>query len=64
VFVLVDGKMTLTEIAPGLDLEKDILSQMDFKPEVSKDLVIMEPALFREKWDALGSTITKKKQEI
>jgi propionate CoA-transferase len=63
VFELIDGKMTLTEIAPGLDLEKDILGQMDFKPEVSRNLVTMELALFHEKWGELGSSIIKKKQE-
>ena len=30
--------MELVEIAPGIDLERDILAQMDFRPIVSKDL--------------------------
>ena len=29
VFRLLDGKMVLTEIAPGADLQRDILDQMD-----------------------------------
>ena len=38
VFKLIDGKLTLVEFAPGLDVEKDILSMMEFRPEVSPDL--------------------------
>ena len=49
-----DGKMTITEIAPGIDLQKDILDQMDFKPEVAKDLKTMDPGIFSEKWGNLG----------
>ncbi|MCL1849007.1 MAG: acyl CoA:acetate/3-ketoacid CoA transferase, partial [Clostridiales bacterium] len=37
VFKLEKEGITLTEIAPGIDLEKDILSKMEFKPIVSKD---------------------------
>ncbi|MEF9968558.1 MAG: CoA-transferase, partial [Longicatena sp.] len=47
VFKLLDGKLTLTEIAPGVDLEKDVLGQMEFKPEIAKDLKIMDERLFR-----------------
>ena len=36
VFRLRDGKVLLTEIAPGIDLEKDILNQISFTPEMSK----------------------------
>ncbi len=35
VFRLVDGGLELIEIAPGIDLEKDILALMDFKPIVN-----------------------------
>ena len=48
---------TLIEIAPGLDLEKDIFAQMEFRPLVAEDLKIMDPKLFtggllgiKEKW--------------
>lgn len=50
VFKLIDGKMTLIEIAPGMDLEKDILGQMDFVPEISPNLKEMDPGLFMEEW--------------
>ena len=32
VFELQDGQVTLIEIAPGINLEKDILAQMEFTP--------------------------------
>lgn len=57
VFKLIDGKVTLIEIAPGMDLEKDILANMDFKPEISKDLKEMDPGMFEEHWGGLGKYI-------
>ena len=53
VFRLINKKLVLTEIAPGLDLEKDIISQMGFRPEVSSDLKTMDPAIFYETWGGL-----------
>ena len=38
----------LMEIAPGVDLEKDVLAHMDFKPLISKDLRLMDDFLFRK----------------
>lgn len=38
--------MTLIEIAPGIDLQKNILDQMDFKPLISKDLKEMDSRIF------------------
>jgi propionate CoA-transferase len=37
----------LIEIAPGIDLDRDILAHMDFKPQIAKDLRIMDSRLFR-----------------
>lgn len=47
VFELRNGKMVLTEIAPGVDLEKDILANMDFVPEIAEDLKVMDEDIFR-----------------
>lgn len=58
VFQLIDSVMTLIEIAPGIDLEKDILSQMDFKPAVCPNLKTMDSGLFCESWGGLGKSIT------
>ena len=46
VFRLTGEGVTLIEIAPGIDLEKDILSQMGFKPVVSKDLKVMDERIY------------------
>ncbi len=53
VFQLQKGKMTIIEIAPGIDLQKDIIDQMDFVPEVAGDLKLMDLDLFQEKWGEL-----------
>jgi len=47
VFRLTQEGMTLTEIAPGIDLEQDILAQMDFKPIISPDLKSMDARIFQ-----------------
>ena len=60
VFRLIDGKVTLVEIAPGMDLEKDILANMDFKPEISPDLKQMDPGIFCETWGGLGAILEAK----
>ena len=48
VFALTPEGVCLKEIAPGVDLQKDILDQMDFTPVIDKDLKLMDEALFRE----------------
>ena len=46
VFRLVPEGLELVEIAPGVDLERDILAQMDFRP-IIRDPRPMDPRLFR-----------------
>ena len=48
VFKLVKGGIELMEIAPGIDLQKDVLDQMEFKPIVSDNLQEMDPRIFQE----------------
>ena len=48
VFELREEGVVLTEIAPGIDLEKDVLAQMDFRPLIADDLTQMDADLFRE----------------
>ena len=38
--------LELIEIAPGIDLQRDILAQMDFTPAISAQLRQMDPRLF------------------
>ncbi len=47
VFKLVESGLELIEIAPGIDLQEDILNQMEFKPLISKDLKLMDKRLFK-----------------
>ena len=57
VFRLIDHRMTLVEIAPGVDLRKDVLDQIGFQPVIADDLKTMEPGIFFEHWGGLGEYI-------
>ncbi|MCO4757235.1 MAG: acyl CoA:acetate/3-ketoacid CoA transferase [Oceanospirillaceae bacterium] len=48
VFRLIPEGLKLIEIAPGVDLQKDILDQMDFRPIIDDDLDMMDPRLFHD----------------
>ena len=47
VFELGENGLVLTEIAPGINLERDILCQMEFVPEISENLREMDEKIFR-----------------
>jgi propionate CoA-transferase len=47
VFRLGGEGLELIEIAPGIDLEKDILALMDFRPVMKADPVLMDGRIFR-----------------
>ena len=48
VFELTKEGLLLKEIAPGIDLKKDILDQMDFQPMIADDLKEMDIRIFKE----------------
>ena len=47
VFVLTPDGLELSEVAPGVDVERHILSQMDFKPIVRDEPELMDARIFR-----------------
>jgi propionate CoA-transferase len=47
VFRLILEGLEVIEIAPGIDLERDILGQMRFRPVVSSQLKLMDERIFR-----------------
>ena len=59
VFRLIDGELVLIEIAPGVDLEKDIFENMEFRPKTADKIELMLPAIFEEKWGGLGEYINR-----
>ena len=56
VFKLTPAGLTLTEIAPGVDLEKDILAQMKFKPIIPQPPARMANRIFTD--NAMRETLT------
>ena len=57
VFRLTSEGLELTEIAPGLDLDADVLAHMSFTPRIGEDLREMDPRLFRT--EPMGLTLQR-----
>jgi propionate CoA-transferase len=60
VFKLENKELILTEIAPGVDLQRDILGMMEFKPRISPNLASMDETIFLPKWGRLKESLEKK----
>ena len=60
VFRLIESGLELIEIAPGVDLEKDVLALMDFRPAISPNLKTMDERIFRDAPMGLRSEILAK----
>ena len=58
-FELADDGLVLTEIAPGIDLGRDVLARMDFAPRVSENLREMDRRLFGHASTGLGLLTTE-----
>ena len=48
VFEMRPEGLTLVEIAPGIDLQTQVLDLMEFKPVVSPDLKLMDERIFKD----------------
>ena len=46
VFELGKDGVVLREIAPGVDLDRDVLAQMAFRQTVADDLAVMDKRIF------------------
>ena len=63
IFKLVPEGVMLIEIAPGIDLEKDVLALMDFEPIISKDLKVIDADLYKEGTFGLKNKMCSKKTQ-
>lgn len=60
VFRLTAEGLKLTEVAPGIDIETQILPYMEFKPIIGDDVQEMDPRIFQEGLIGLRETIESK----
>lgn len=60
VFKLVYNGLELVEYAPGVDLDRDILDRMDFRPKISKNLREMDQRIFARKKMGLSREVKLK----
>jgi propionate CoA-transferase len=60
VFELQDGHIALTEVAPGIDVDKDILGQMAFRPRTTPAPKLMDTGIFKPNWGGLKTILTSK----
>jgi propionate CoA-transferase len=48
VFALEDDGLVLIEVAPGIDVERDVLDRMGFRPRVADDVAMMDPRIYAD----------------
>ncbi|HSV22200.1 MAG TPA: hypothetical protein VLJ17_04140 [Xanthobacteraceae bacterium] len=58
-FKLTPDGLELVEAAPGIDIERDIFAQMEFKPIVRNDPVIMDERIFSSEPMRLRDDLTR-----
>jgi propionate CoA-transferase len=51
------GRLELIEVAPGVDIERDILAQMEFRPDVAAGVKTMDARIFRPEPMGLSAII-------
>ena len=60
VFEIVENGLMLIEVAPGIDLERDILDLMEFRPLISENLKTMDERIFRNEIMGLNEILKDK----
>jgi propionate CoA-transferase len=55
VFRLGEGGLELIEVAPGVDLDRDVLDRMGFRPRIAPELCEMDAAIFSDEPLGLGA---------
>ncbi|RYX98005.1 MAG: 3-oxoacid CoA-transferase [Comamonadaceae bacterium] len=63
VFRIGEQGLELTEIAPGVDVERDVIAHMGFRPAVSPDLKEMDPRIFAPGLMGLGELVHGKPRQ-
>jgi propionate CoA-transferase len=58
VFNLTAEGLELIEIAPGVDLNRDVLEHMSFRP-IIRDVKTMDPGIFKEDWGKLAKVFAQ-----
>ncbi len=51
--------LELIEIAPGIDVERDVLAHMSFRPAIADDLKLMDARLFMPQPMGLAASASK-----
>lgn len=60
VFALGENGLVLIEVAEGLDVERDVLAHLGFRPEICPDLAPMDPRIFRAGVMGLAADFARK----
>lgn len=60
VFQLIDSGLELIEVAPGIDIERDILAQMEFEPAIHKPIPMKKRIFVDEPMDLLADLLNQK----
>jgi propionate CoA-transferase len=58
------GRLELIEIAPGVDIERDIVAQMQFKPDIPASVKPMDARIFRPEPMGLADIIAGNRRPI
>jgi propionate CoA-transferase len=59
VFSLTRNGLSLTEVAPGIDIQRDILDHMEFQPAIPREPRTMNPLIFRNERMGLADSLRR-----